>query len=358
MLKSLRIENFRCFKYFEMPKLGRINLIVGENNSGKTSVLEAIEILANQGSVDFLKEILRRRQESEFEQKQTDSKGRTHVVHNESQPIDLRYLLHQRISEPNCYFYIVGEGSHDSELTKVQLSLEPPQESRADFLGNRYHLKTPNGLFINSSHEIKTIEQSPETQDSIHINGHLHNTQVLTSTSVSLSLAKSLFGKIMFNPEEEELLEAMRIIDKRIQRISPDTTEGSSIFYVKLSDHPHRIPLGSMGDGMWRMLSIALTLVTAKEGFVLIDEIDTGLHYTAMEEMWRFIWQVARKLDVQVFATTHNSDCWQSLAELVDEEDVGEEGITIHRIERGASRSVMFTENQIAIAAENDIEVR
>ncbi len=44
MLQSLKIEGFRGFQNFEMANLGRINLLVGKNNSGKTSILEAILI--------------------------------------------------------------------------------------------------------------------------------------------------------------------------------------------------------------------------------------------------------------------------------------------------------------------------
>ena len=63
MLEQLKIENFRCFKYFELNHLGRVNLLVGENNSGKTSILEAIKMLFSQSSLQSLKEIMASRGE-------------------------------------------------------------------------------------------------------------------------------------------------------------------------------------------------------------------------------------------------------------------------------------------------------
>ena len=45
-LNSLRVQNFRCFKDFTAEKLGDVNLIVGKNNSGKSSVLEAVALYA------------------------------------------------------------------------------------------------------------------------------------------------------------------------------------------------------------------------------------------------------------------------------------------------------------------------
>ncbi|NEQ98788.1 MAG: AAA family ATPase [Cyanothece sp. SIO2G6] len=61
MLKSLSIENFRCFKKFDLNPLGRVNLLVGKNNCGKTSILEAIHILCSSQNPDPLKNIMIRR---------------------------------------------------------------------------------------------------------------------------------------------------------------------------------------------------------------------------------------------------------------------------------------------------------
>jgi predicted ATP-dependent endonuclease of OLD family len=113
-----------------------------------------------------------------------------------------------------------------------------------------------------------------------------------------------------------------------------------------------------MGDGIWRILGIALATICAEGGVLLIDEIDTGLHFTALSKMWEMIWETAIRLNVQVFATTHNSDCWMSLATIANQESCGENGIRIHRIERGKNTSVVFTDQEIVVAAERGFEVR
>jgi predicted ATPase len=73
-------------------------------------------------------------------------------------------------------------------------------------------------------------------------------------------------------------------------------------------------PLGSLGDGAWRMLTLAIVLTQCVGGMLFIDEIDTGLHYTVMADMWRLIHAASRQFDVQVFASTHSYDCVHSLA--------------------------------------------
>jgi predicted ATPase len=113
-----------------------------------------------------------------------------------------------------------------------------------------------------------------------------------------------------------------------------------------------------MGDGMWHMLGIALSVVRAQGGVLLIDEIDTGLHYSVMGDMWRLVHDAAKRLDVQVFAATHSRDCYQSLAAIVEAGAASRPEVTIQRIERGNPRAVAFTDDEIRIAAEIGAEVR
>ena len=108
---------------------------------------------------------------------------------------------------------------------------------------------------------------------------------------------------------------------------------------------------------MWRMLGLAVALANAKGGILLVDEIDTGLHYSVMEDMWRMVSRRASALDVQVFATTHSKDCWESLAAIV-EPHARTAGVTIQRIDPSLGRTVGFLDDDIVIAAERGLETR
>ena len=116
-----------------------------------------------------------------------------------------------------------------------------------------------------------------------------------------------------------------------------------------------RVPVGSMGYGVWRLLGIALALVRAEGGILLIDEIDTGLHYTVLVDVWRLVYDTAARLGVQVFATTHSRDCYEALAAVTQ---VGRQDISLQRIERGRALAVSFSESEIRQAAARGVEVR
>lgn len=164
----------------------------------------------------------------------------------------------------------------------------------------------------------------------------------------------------MLTPEEDTVLATLRTIEPDIERIAPVGAvrrglDGHSRDGIAVKVAGQRVPIGSLGDGIWRLLGIALALVRARGGILLVDEIDTGLHYSVLEKMWRLVYETAKRLDVQVFATTHSRDCYESLAAIA--QPTGHD-VTIQRIERGNPIAIAISEAEILQAAQRGIEVR
>jgi AAA15 family ATPase/GTPase len=352
MLKSLKIENFRCFPSFEMQNLGRLNLIVGTNNSGKTSILEAVQLLFNNPLVfdfDILGEIVAARSEYVEEDKYQDRN------------LVIRHLFHGHQIDIGSQFSITGKDTNDKQ-TEVIISIQKSRKSNIPTLCVKYTDK-----YIESGLELspdRTLSSKLLKESKLNLTEVLSNIQFVNQSSLNTQTAVKLFDELVLTPEEDFVTQSLQTIEPRIKRIAVVSSgkyryEGyRSGFIVQFSDENQRIPIGSMGDGMWRMLGLALAIVNAKDGVLLVDEIDTGLHFTVMSDMWKMLWETAKRLNVQVFATTHSNDCWQSLADIANAENPSEDGITIHRVEKGKPHSIVFTEDEIAIAAEEGIEVR
>jgi hypothetical protein len=208
---------------------------------------------------------------------------------------------------------------------------------------------------------------SPETIDFAQRRGSRPESalsQFITTESLNGDQLVGLWSRVALKPEEDLVLQALRFLDNDIERIatvppSPYSFAGASRggFMVKKKSSEQPVPIGSMGDGMWRMLAMSIVITQCKGGMLLIDEIDTGLHYTVMTAMWRLIYKAAKQFDVQVFATTHSGDCVYSLAQITDEGD-SENPITVQRIETGKPQGVLFSDRELAIAANREIEVR
>ena len=103
------------------------------------------------------------------------------------------------------------------------------------------------------------------------------------------------------------------------------------------------------------MLGIILSLINAKQGIILIDEIENGIHYSIHSKLWELIFTLSEELQVQIFATTHSWDCIEEFQHSVR----GEEGMLIRLEERqGEIVPILFDAKRLSIATRQDIEVR
>ena len=109
---------------------------------------------------------------------------------------------------------------------------------------------------------------------------------------------------------------------------------------------------------MRRLLALSLSLVRTGDGYLLIDEIDTGLHFSVMEKLWKLVVNTARESNVQVFATTHSYDCIQGLAALVDSSPGLASEVSVQKIENSLKNAVSLDAEQIRVAVRQEIEIR
>jgi AAA15 family ATPase/GTPase len=113
---------------------------------------------------------------------------------------------------------------------------------------------------------------------------------------------------------------------------------------------------------MLRVLQLSLKLFSAKGGFLLIDEFENGLHYSVQEKVWALLFEMAERLDIQVFATTHSWDCIESFAkEAVSRDTDGvlfRMGRSARTSDHGQLIATLFGEEALAHITQADVEVR
>ncbi len=368
MIRNLIIDGFRGFEHFEMGDLGRVNLLVGTNNSGKTSVLEAIQILTT-GHIRSIWDALSRRGERLVDEPERRARAEVDVCH----------LFRGHAMEVGSEFRLGGinDSSGGSLIARIQ---ERPLdddsqpalfEEEEDYAGS-FDLLLKGEGFVSvdqklplgrrgglSSDVLRRLRSTPDDATP--------RTRFLAPGSMSPDEIVSLYEDVVMKPEEGLATQALKIIEPKIERIATKSKETRFLrgspgerggIVVKCDDLDQGIPIGSLGDGVWRILGLALALVNSKNGVLLVDEIDTGLHFTVMSDMWKLVSETARRLNVQVFATTHSRDAVDSLAAIVSDSDNGDDNVTIQRLERDKHRAVVFNEQEIVVAAKRGIEVR
>lgn len=337
-LDSLEIHRFRAFEHLRIERLGRVNLIVGRNNVGKTCLLEALQFYAHQGWPEIAWLILEARDEGR----------RTKPLTSRSVE-NLRYLFHGR-PKLTPHLLPIQIGPIDSPQKNMFVSLGWNIDS-SELLSIQVHLD-------NKNYDYKLDGSGVRFQES-----ELSQCVYVSADGLQEDEISNYWEQVALTNLEEKVIKALRIIAPQVERVNVinnrfNTKEWEPVPIVKVSGSDDPIPLRSLGEGMNRMLGIALALVTAKDGILLVDEVESGLHYSVQPDIWRLIFEVAHRLNVQVFATTHSWDCLTAFQEAA-KEDEQDEGVLIRLTEkRGRIVADLFDEDELNIVAREGIEVR
>lgn len=332
-MKSIVIKNYKNFEYLALENLANVNLIVGKNNVGKSTLLEAISIIAANGNINWMKEILEMRGEGVRFSSSTENSTGKEIERFAS-------LYHLRDLEAFYKVPIKLETSLEqgSEVLEFQL-VDVADIIETDENG----LSKTSRKIINKEDEIELAEANirpaflstiGERKSLYTFNGgnrlgsrpiddKLYPFEYVRTSLISNSKKPLLFDKLALTPNEKYIIKALQIIEPRIEAInfledertysSPSNDERIPIIVMRGSTKRYR--LSSMGDGINRVLTIILALLNCENGILLIDEFENGLHHSVQSQLWKIIFELSAELNVQVFATTHSEDSIRCFAE-------------------------------------------
>ncbi|GAC1468239.1 MAG: hypothetical protein PVSMB5_13160 [Ktedonobacteraceae bacterium] len=222
ILNSLEIRNFRCFKHLQIKRLGRVNLIVGKNNVGKSTLLEAPQLYTHDGAPNIIWKILQARDESK-----PYSRNRTGRFIAESLLPDLKHLFHGRKElGQNVEAIVIGPiASPDAALSisigwytrkngaegVTQLRLLQPNEYDIDENSTpRFTIKVGTTLRSHSIRQEMPVEEVEGKAGSIFI----------APDGLDDALIGAFWDEIALTDLEKDIVEAMRIIAPGIERLS------------------------------------------------------------------------------------------------------------------------------------------
>jgi hypothetical protein len=349
-ITSVEIENFRCFKQLRVEGLAQVNVIVGANNAGKTALLEAIEAVVSQDSPFVLYRASLERGEYR--------RGRG--PDGDMVELDLRHWFYGHRLEDGVSFSVRGGGERERSISRTIEAV--PASSARPFVPSGLQLASRGGSG-------RSMPALPLTVDGLLGAGApakfarfglLQLTPpvgfVATDRLSPRQLAR-LWTNVVLTPAEDRTVEALRLIEPAIDRIAISESDGT-IARVLLRGADRPVPLGTLGEGISRLLTLALHLALTQGGFLLLDEIENGLHWSVMPNVWRFVVETARARNVQVFATTHSKDWLEGLADLRRTHPSLAAHVSVHRLEVGRDTSVRFDADRIAEYVEMELEAR
>jgi hypothetical protein len=318
MLTSLKIENFKCFRQLTIEPLAKVNLIVGTSNSGKTAVLEALYLLPHDGGFRMPSF---RDQAAEPGRGQENAKWLFNDL-NGNRPIRITGLR--------------DNGPLISEIGAPRVSGEGVLREDVGRLGDEYM------VFWHPQRKLwtsKTIALS-------------------TARKPAPELARDFDRWTRVPEHEDRFVQFLQSVDPRLKSLRPMEHTGTRMLYADVR-LPERIALPLLGDGFNRLVQVYGSIIGEGADVLLIDEIENGLHWSALPQIWTGIREAVNQEAVQIFATTHSRECIEAAVEVFKGEPKND--LAVHRLEQradGEIHCVTMGEDELERMFERGWEVR
>jgi len=371
-LHSLEIQNFRCFEHLVIEKLGRVNLIVGKNGVGKTSLLESLWLLASGASWPVIHSILYER--NELVRYNLPAKK----AHNE-QFEAIKSLFNRPVTKTLPSLFRIGgkdagklEPLHPVGIDENEKPFWDEDATHANATVIDFELQPDNEICIKGHPKPGYVTQ-PEWPD-LPAEKELLDDVIARSMddSVVFIPVKGLSWKaqarywdmtVVVKQKNKFIVESLHTLAPDIEEyfFRGDNIQDSVRFpSVNAGRFSGGVPLAKLGEGTQRVLALALAMSAASTGYLLIDEFETGLHHSVQANVWRAIFKLAHEWDVQVFATTHSWDCLRAFHEASTEfEEERVRLIRLQRERRGTGiEAESYNKKAMKVVVEQGIEVR
>ncbi len=346
MIEAITVERFRGLKHLEVEGFGRVNLVLGKNNCGKTALMEALWVVSEPSLAPHAVISCQRARNPSVPASDFERFWRPLFWNQDADQgfaLKVRFVASRRMSvefrksQAQSVFIedkaVSGARPRASWTVDVRTERDG-QEFQDEVVGSSAGLQIPSG----------------EGEDSFWIR---------TVPGISEGDVRS-FSNLKQAGREAELTTLLREIDANvsgIELLSPTGTQAE--LFVRLAQHEGpSLPMSMMGEGFQRCFEIGVSAVGGNRAMLFIDEIDNGLHYSALTPVWRWLANVSAKRDLQVFATTHSEECINAASRAFAE--ANDDGLRVIRLDRRQDKTVAAVYNrdlvETAIAA--DVEIR
>jgi AAA15 family ATPase/GTPase len=355
---NIHIQYFRGFKELQLDDFKQINLLVGKNNAGKSSVLEALFLLCGASNPRLVFTIDSHRDIFGIF---TDILKSTLGLEKANHYLKMIYFELNEKQKIHLKADLGTEKRHIEISPTYSKQNKSSQESHSEWL-NGYqfdYTQTPIGnkgkTYISavSIEGLNIEEQKTDTFYQEKLLGILLNPRNMNEVAYA-----NLLNDFILSKEISSIVAVLQSVDSRIQHIVMDS---NAVIYCD-TGLARMIPLSIMGDGIKRILSIVLRMAQCKNGVMLIDEIDNGFHYSSAFNLWKAVFSASEKYHVQVFATTHSDECvraYEAAYKSVFQPDT--DNIRLYRIENkedGSHKSVKMDAETLGKMLEMNWEYR
>ena len=357
-LKTLALTLFRGFSNFSTDSFAPFTIIGGRNNTGKTSLLEAVFYLSNR-FVGFVPGHLMLSRKMSLQKRDLSPlfynlNVDTLMIHSEFSDGSKRDLTLETAPRPMIALQLAKAKDVD-DISETAASPFFEQHWSTLFSNGEKASGISEFYFTQKEYKVQDIEfksQTPEGEKMARRDRwkcHYYHTRNLVSM-------RFVYKELFRRKNEQTLVNVLQFIDNRIVGIVFD---GDQVL-VDVGIKDLRIPIEIMGDGTVKVADILALAAIAKSGDVIcIDEIENGLHHSVMGPFVKALAKMAEERGIQVIATTHNLELMQSAAEQAAKSFRDNFAyINLARRKDGTIVPTPFNHDEFSTNLENEIDIR
>lgn len=290
MLNSFEINNYKGFNNFKVNDLSQINIISGRNNVGKTAFLEVISMIKNSKNL----RLFRTNIISLFQSRDLDLDDMTRYFEN------INLIIKYDNTELTLQHKTIDNLTNE-EIEKIE----------------RYRGDIEDFLVMYQDHDLDILPFRKESDSYVsmrRLNREELETTFINSSKPDNSQLTILYSAIQDLGIQNKFLQYLQIIDENIVHIEPQIRDNRKSFLrINLYNPKQSVISSEVGEGTNRYIEILATLLKNSNGTVLIDEIENGIHYTKLYDIWKAIIEIVQKENIQLFVTTHDKESVEAL---------------------------------------------
>ena len=349
--KNIEIKNFRGIDHLKIDDFSRVNVFLGQNNSGKSSVLEAMAMLMGMSNPDLPQAINAMRARKAF-----------------SKFIDIQYFFNN-LNSAMPPEVLAEETNGTLRHLKMTLSYvfdelagpnnQPQQTGTVNYVNTlEMNFDISNGAPSRSYKSWLRVNSQGLVVNRKVADGYLENKRAwLTPSDLMTSNLANDLAELFRRNRKDTVLTLLKMFDSRVNSIEILTDD----IYVGFEGMAQMLPVSMMGDGLRRYLSIVASAANPMIDMFLIDEIDNGLHYSVYKKLWQALFALAVASNKQIFVTTHSKETLDYLNEMLEEHTEYQQELRLYTLEKTklkGHQAYKLTHNGLQEATENNIELR
>ena len=350
--RNIEIKNFRGIEHLKIDDFSKVNVFLGQNNSGKTTVLEAIAMLMSMSNPDIPQAINAVRARKPF-----------------SRFIDIQYFFNNLnvTTPPDIKAEMTGGTTRHLKMALSYIfdELAEPQKEPQQQMGAVKYVNTlemnfdvSNGTSNQSYHSWLRVNSQGIVVNRKVAEGYLENKRAwLTPSDLMTSNLADDLAELFKRNRKDTILTLLKLFDARINGIEILTDD----IYVGFEDMSQMLSFSMMGDGLRRYLNMVAAAANPLIDVLLIDEIDNGLHYSVYRKLWQTLFALANATGKQLFISTHSKETLYYLNEMLQEVPEYQPNLRLYTLERTLKKGLqayMLTHEGLRGACENDVELR